>query len=329
MVIKFYTLGRFLLVREGQPVPRAEWRTHRAATLCKALLTHRGQRLHKEQLQDWVWPDASAAAASRNLRVALSELRRVLEPDRQARDESRFIEASGDTVELCSDGMWIDSQQLIDAGEIELSDPNAVLTLKSAADLYRGPYLPDDLYEDWAGVERERLALALETVLLKLAQAHALNDQHAKALQVCRQALTANPTSEVFAEHAMQYATQMGDAAQALAVYQEFCAALETRLQLRPSPRLARMAQEIREKPREDAGVPVVRVAVTPPLQQPTVGKTIVYVDAQTVEATLQRSQRLANDVAVAIQRIRRTRSALASSAERAQIAAGELGSGE
>ncbi len=319
MVLKFYTLGRFVLVRNGQAVPRSEWRTHRAATLCKVLLTHRGQWLHKEQLQDWVWPEASASAASRNLRVALSELRRVLEPDRQARDESRFIEVGGDTVELRSDELWIDSQQLVEASELDPAAPNAVLELQAAADLYRGPYLPDDLYEDWASVERERLALAHETVQLRLAQAHALNAQYAPALAVCRRALTANLTSEIFAEHAMQYAAQLGDAGQALAVYQEFCAALESHLHLRPSPRLVCLAEEIRVKPREDVAVPVA-----PPVHQPIVGRTIVFVEAQTVEATLQRSRQLADDVAVALQRIRRTRSALEASAERAWIAVGQ-----
>ncbi|MFN8473961.1 MAG: BTAD domain-containing putative transcriptional regulator [Anaerolineae bacterium] len=328
MVIKFYTLGRFVLVRDGQPVTRAEWRTHRAATLCKVLLTHRGQRLHKEQLQDWIWPEASLQAASRNLRVALSELRRVLEPDRQARDESSFVESSGDTVELHADGLWVDSQQLVDVAEIDPDAPNALLRLQAAADLYRGAYLPDDLYEDWASLERERLELAHETVLLRLAQAYALNAQHAEALRVCRRALVGNPTSEVFAEHAMQYAAQAGDAAQALTVYQEFCAALETRFQLRPSPRLAELAQGIREQPHHSEAA-MVRVPLTSQDARPRLGKTVVFVEAQTVEATLRRSYELIGDVAIALQRISQARSALASSAERAWLAANSRQAGD
>ena len=320
MVIKFYTLGRFVLVRDGQAVPRAEWRTHRAATLCKVLLTYRGQRLHKEQLQDWIWPDVSASAASRNLRVSLSELRRVLEPDRQARDESPFIEVSGDTVELRTDDLWLDSQRVIEAGDVDPAAPNALLQLQAAVDLCRGPYLPDDLYEDWAAVERERLALAHESIQLRLAQAYALNAQYTQALAICRHSLAVNPTSEVFAEHAMQYAVQLGDASQALVIYHEFCTELEARLQLRPSLHLTELAAQIRETPRAAEPRPV-RVPLASALPQPMVGKSVVFVEAQTVEATLQRSQELANDMALALKRIRQARSALASSAERAWAA--------
>ena len=91
MTHRFTTLGSFSLTIHGQPVPRVKWGTHRAVTLCKVLLTYRGQRLHKEQVQDWLWPRACSEAAARNLRVALSELRSVLEPERQPRAPSRFI----------------------------------------------------------------------------------------------------------------------------------------------------------------------------------------------------------------------------------------------
>jgi len=89
-----------------------EWGTHRAATLCKVLVTHRGQKLHKEQLQDWIWPDASPVAAARNLRVALSELRRCLEPDLPPRAMSRYLENGGESIGLRCDELWTDGQAL-------------------------------------------------------------------------------------------------------------------------------------------------------------------------------------------------------------------------
>lgn len=322
MVIKFYTLGRFVLVRDGQPVPRSEWRTHRAATLCKALLTHRGQRLHKEQLQDWIWPEASAGAASRNLRVALSELRRILEPTRLAHDGSPYVNSSGDTVELMADGLWIDSQRLVEAAEIDPRAPNAVLHLRAAADLYRGVYLPDDLYAEWAVVERERLRLARESVLLRLAQAYAVNVQYAEALRVCRRALTENPTSEVFAEHAVRYAADIGEASQALVIYQEFCAALETQLHLKPPARLVGFVARMRDEPRGDAAAQNVESWPTPERRRASVGKAVVFVEAQTVEATLRRSEALMSDVQLALMRMQQTRRLLQQSSLEAYVAA-------
>ncbi len=52
--------------------------------------------------------------------------------------------------------VWLDAIEFDKACELGLRTSD-LLQLRSALRLYRGDYLPDALYEDWASEERERL----------------------------------------------------------------------------------------------------------------------------------------------------------------------------
>jgi LuxR family transcriptional regulator, maltose regulon positive regulatory protein len=245
MNLQVYTLGRFQLYIHDQAVPRAAWGTHRAAQLFKLLLTYRYQALHKEQIQDWLWPNADLEASSRNLRVALSELRRVLEPDRSPYDPSRYILNGGETVCLNSDDLWVDSHQVLVAARLDPTDPTALPMLKAAA-LFSGEYLPDDLYADWTTVERERLRLAYERVLARLAEAYALQGEYAKSTHICRDALAVYPTAEIFVAHLLRYSIYTDETARALRAYAMLCAALDRELGVEPDATIIAMAERLR-----------------------------------------------------------------------------------
>ena len=308
MTHQFTTLGGFGLAIHGQAVPHARWGTHRAATLCKVLLTYRGQRLHKEQVQDWLWPHATVEAAARNLRVALSELRSVLEPERQPRDPSRFIQNGGESLSLNCDEAWIDSQVILDAAQLDPQAPDALHHLQAAAQLYRGVYLPDDLYEDWVQVERQRLTLAHETVQLKLSQAYAHRRQYSEAIQVLRQALVAHPTHEGFVEHLVHYTAQTRQPAIALAAYERLCQTLAAELATTPSPHLACLVQQVRDgtfaTPPETVETPV------PARNRQWSGSMALTVEGQQLQTNLHRSQVLVGDLsdALAEMRVKRLR---------------------
>lgn len=244
--LAWYTLGRFAVLVDGVAVPSAAWGTHRALTLCKLLITYRGQPFNREQIQEWIWPDASARSSERNLRVALSELRRVLEPGRPARTLSRFLETSGDSLFLVTDGCWFDADELLRATRYDLADPDACSVLEQAAGLYRGVYLPDDVYAEWSLAERERLALAYETVLVRLAEAYASRADYHAAVLTCRRALVTHPTVEAFTGRLMRYAFLADEPGQALRAYQDLQTALQREYGLEPSPAITAMAERIR-----------------------------------------------------------------------------------
>ncbi|MCW5854226.1 MAG: hypothetical protein KIT87_29430, partial [Anaerolineae bacterium] len=310
-----------------QPVPHVRWGTHRAATLCKVLLTYSGQRLHKEQVQDWLWPQASVEAAARNLRVALSELRSVLEPERQPRAPSRFIQNGGESLSLGGDGVEIDSQMVLDAAELDPQAPHALKCLQAAVQVYRGPYLPDDLYEDWAQTERQRLLLAHESVQLKLAQAYAHHRQYPEAIQTCRQALVTYPTHEGFVEHLIYYTAQTGQPALALAAYDRLAEVLAADLGASPSPHLASLARQARDGTLESPAPLAVETMVNPGLSRRSNQTMTLTMEGHQLQTNLHRSEQLVGDLITALEEIRLKRVRLQMHALQAETVRARLAS--
>lgn len=319
--LRFYTLGRFEVYRDGDPVPRTAWGTHRAITLCKVLLTHPNQRLHKEQLQAWIWPDASPAAAARNLRVALSELRRALAPDRCPGDSDGIIVSMDQTLTLSEDHVWVDKFILRQTVEACSDNVGSIEMLRSALSLYHGLYLPDDLYADWSHLERESLALVYETGLLKLVDAYAARSDFENALRVSRRALVNHPTDEAFAERLMRYALELGEYGLALRAFESLRGALQVDLDVEPSPCLVELAAEIRAAGR-------FRSTATARPSAPRSYEDSSAVTVGRLQLTLDRSTYLFGELQTALMRVRESRARFDSSAEEARAASTQRADG-
>src|SRR5262245_13219119 len=91
-LLRVQLLGRFEVWRLGTPIPAAEWRGQKTRDLLKILLLAGQHFVAKDQLVDWLWPGAPPEAAEANLRSAVSDLRRVLEPDLARGRDSAYIE---------------------------------------------------------------------------------------------------------------------------------------------------------------------------------------------------------------------------------------------
>ncbi|HEX8804772.1 MAG TPA: BTAD domain-containing putative transcriptional regulator, partial [Acidimicrobiales bacterium] len=156
-------LGPTTLRRGGRPVEHPHWRRERVRALL-LLLVARGSAT-REEIGGALWPDLDTEAALRNLRVTLSYLLAALEPGRSDGAPSCFVRPDGATLRL-SGHEWLrvdawEMERLLDeAAEAErLGEPSAALDLyRRAVVLYRGPYLADAGYEEWALPHRDRLA---------------------------------------------------------------------------------------------------------------------------------------------------------------------------
>lgn len=127
-----------------------------AALLARlALLPHRTHS--REELAGLLWPDATAEAGRLNLRVALSSLRRQMEPP-GSHAGSIFI-ADRNSVRLYPDSLISDAAQfeslLRDAARAGTSARKRD-SLTQALALHEGEMLPG-FYDEWVLDERERL----------------------------------------------------------------------------------------------------------------------------------------------------------------------------
>ena len=179
-VTRVQTLGGFAVVVDDEEVPLSRWGSRRARQLCKRLVAAGGQPVAREQLIDLLWPDAVGLdRLGARLSVQLSTVRRVL---------GRGVIADRDSVR-------------IDVGEVRIDvvDLHAAAKagdLHQVTDLYRGEFLPLDIYEDWAAAERERARSAFVRAAHGLALASSTAGDHDRAAAFARRILAADQFDE-------------------------------------------------------------------------------------------------------------------------------------
>lgn len=194
-------LGPTTLQRAGRPVDHPHWRRERVRALL-LVLTARGGGT-REELAGALWPDLDTPGALRNLRVTLSYLLAVLEPERREGAPSFFVRAEGPTLRLAAQG-WLEVDawtfdDLCDrAVEAEREgEPSAALdAYRGALRLYRGPYLHDAGYEEWALPHRDRLAARFVAAAVRAGELTLAAGDPDEAVRLAARALESEPWSE-------------------------------------------------------------------------------------------------------------------------------------
>jgi LuxR family maltose regulon positive regulatory protein len=105
---------------------------------------------------------------------------------------------------------------------------------QKAVDLVPGPFL-DDIYADWAMVEREHLSQAYLAALYSLAELLQKQARTEQALSACQRAIDYDPAFEAVYVLSMQLYHRMGDRASVIRTYQACRDALQRLIGLPPS----------------------------------------------------------------------------------------------
>jgi len=180
VTLRIRTLGR-TVVETPDGELNGGWLDRRTGHLLKYLIAHRQAPAHADAIADALWP-AARTDPTNTVRHFVHELREKLEPNRGRYARSAYVVARGgyqlnpERVTIDADGF----ERSAKAGLAALAGGDTrrgVEQLEAAMQVYRGEFLPDERYEDWAIAERERL-LDLACQVLR-ALAGALHDARA------------------------------------------------------------------------------------------------------------------------------------------------------
>ncbi len=243
-MLRIQVLGGFLVWVAGLPAPQAAWRQRRAAAILKLLALERGHRLHREQVQDTLWPELDPDAAANNLRGALLVARRTLES--AGAPPGVFLTRDGDTLVL---GPL--EQIHVDVAAFQAAASRAwqggdIAAVERALAHYAGDLLPDDPYEEWAESRRHGLRATYLTLLERLAGMQERAGDGSAALATREQALAADPLDEAQHTAIMRLLAHLGHPQLALARYAHLVRLLHEELGARPEPATTRLAEQIR-----------------------------------------------------------------------------------
>ncbi|GCE12653.1 tetratricopeptide repeat protein [Tengunoibacter tsumagoiensis] len=243
-LLRIYLLGQFRIERlqdgDWRTIDSRTWHRRRARALLGCLLSNSGRRLGREQVMELLWPDLDIDLASNRLNGAVHELRQILEPDIARPAASRLLRLERDILELAnSSQIWVDAEEFENLlKEADTSNDSKQMTtlLEKAGNLYRGNYLLEELYSEWAAPRRDALQRAWVGLLLKLANLYIEQEAFASALETLDRLRTADPTNETALQRLMILLTQLDRRGEALQVYRQHAQMLQREYEGEPLP---------------------------------------------------------------------------------------------
>jgi ATP/maltotriose-dependent transcriptional regulator MalT/DNA-binding SARP family transcriptional activator len=198
--IAIRTLGAFQVIRDGVPVPVADFQSKKARDLLKILVSRRGRAVPREQLSDLLWPDEDAARVGGRLSVLLSSLRTVLRSAGQVGDDGPLV-TDRHVVRLDCDRVGVDVEEFFVAALAGLAAhqqgrPDAAALLAAAEERYAGDFLEEDPYEEWGEELREEARANRLAVLRALADLAAARQETWSVIHFTIRLLQMDPYDE-------------------------------------------------------------------------------------------------------------------------------------
>jgi LuxR family transcriptional regulator, maltose regulon positive regulatory protein len=246
------TLGRFAIWRGDDRLPDTSWGREKARQLFQYLITYRQRYTARERIIDDLWPELDANRADRDFKVALNAMNTALQPDRATRSLSAYIARQGASYGLDPDApLAVDVDRfeagLMAASQVEAQNRRqAIERYRPVLALYRGDYLPDALYNDWASAERERLTAIYLAAATRLARLLLAEGEIVEMLLWCQRVIAIDPCWEEAYRLLMRGHMATGNRPLALRAYQQCRAALIEELGIDPMNRTTRLYEEIK-----------------------------------------------------------------------------------
>ncbi len=236
-------LGRFDLRRDGVPVSPQAWPRGAPRRLFQFLLIQ-DRPVHREAIVEALWPGLEPKNAGNQLRVALSQLRRILDPGRAPRALSPTLVTTGPTVILVRDRLDVDVDRFLRAlsRATAASGADRRIALEEAVALYRGDLFEESPYEDWALTPREALARRYADALANLAEGDEAIAQWEAASARWAAVIARQPEAEHAYRGLIRCFLAMGRAADAAKAFRQCQQALAT-LGVTPAPDTVKLVE--------------------------------------------------------------------------------------
>ncbi|MFQ5329482.1 MAG: BTAD domain-containing putative transcriptional regulator [Thermodesulfobacteriota bacterium] len=241
-IVRVETFGGLRLRIGSTTLYDRKWRGARSKMLLKALIVYGGTNVPSECLADALWPDLDGDRAMKNLKVAITRLRRtgLRSDDRPihwvvVRHKQVSLSAS-----LCSVDSILFREQLKAAVAADDMD-----SLSEALDLYTDDFLPRDLEEPWIIQHREALKNDFLRGALLFAELSLKRERESDAIPYLNRAIATDPLHERAYALLMKVHIKRGFPARALKTYHDASASLKAGLAIKPGHALVAIAHEI------------------------------------------------------------------------------------
>ncbi len=251
--IKIHTFGRFVLIKDGEPVVFSGKAQKRPIEMLKALIAFGGRDVSEERLVDALWPDAEGDLGHQTFNTTLHRLRKIIGK------EAILVNGGRVTLDPCR--CWVDAwafERLL--GEAEpgwRSDEPAQhgeaaqLTEKAMAMNY-APFLQADTEMEWTIMLRERLQSKFLRNVSRLGNYLVEKNETEKALEIFQKGVEMAPLVEEFYHQVMLCLVSLGRTAEAKNTYRQCRRVLMSEEGLEPSEKISAAYRRLRNDAKEN-----------------------------------------------------------------------------
>lgn len=194
-------MGPASLLVDDRPVDDPNWRRERVRTLLTHLVVE--PETQRDTLARSLWPDSGLDDARNNLKVTMSYLSSMLEPDRKGTAPFFLRTDAGGRITLHRDPMlvvdvWRFDELVVEGFRLDSTGlaRQAAETLAEAADLYGGELLGGSVPGLWVELESERLRSAFIRCVGRAGELLVAAGQTERANDLCRRGLLVDEWSE-------------------------------------------------------------------------------------------------------------------------------------
>lgn len=241
--VRIYTLGRFEIFRDGEPLAFSRKVQKRPLSLLKALIAFGGQDVREDRLTDAVWPEAEADMACQSMAVALRRLRQLLGCEEAVQRREGLFSLD---PRFC----WVDAfafERLLakSASPVGKGRPRAgVENAEKSLALYQGPFLPGNAESPWTVSMRERLRSKYLRTVGRLGTRWRMAGEWEKAVECYQMGLDVDNLAEEFYQSLMNCYLSQGRKSEALVVYDRLKTTFSS-LGVEPSPKTCALLNSV------------------------------------------------------------------------------------
>ncbi|MBA4369130.1 MAG: hypothetical protein C0403_15990 [Desulfobacterium sp.] len=226
--LRIYCFGKFRIFKGETEISFDRWKSNKKALmLLKYLLInrHRGFK-PKDVLMEILWPDQDNTKTVNRLHVALTALRKILEPELVKGMKSSYILNSDDSYMLtlgddgfCDIDLFLKTLKL--AERHKPHSENAITHYSNAESLYKGELFEEDPYMEWCSPERDDYRKKYQHLLKKIIAYYEGTNDLEKCIQYANIYLAHDKYAEEIYQALMSYYSSMGNMAMVALIFEK------------------------------------------------------------------------------------------------------------
>jgi len=242
--MKVYTLGRFAVIRNGEPLRITGKAQKMPLALLKILIALGGRAVSEATLSEALWPAAEAESAHSSFATTLSRLRRLL-------GDAQLLQVNDGRLSLDPNRCWVDAwsfERVV--GEVTADRDNLDIVLaERALHQYNGAFLPDEDADEYVVFSaRERLREKYLRLVERLGTHYVAQGRCEEAAACFEKGLEVDDLVEAFYWNLMSCYDRLGQRARAMRLYERCRRTLSSRFGVAPSREMEVLYQSMRER---------------------------------------------------------------------------------